>query len=418
MNQKQYRNITILLILIGLFIGYEIITDSFKSGDFIGYVNAGNLVLNHKNIYSDYLNTWPPLFSVFSVVLTVGDGISSVIIRLLWLMGSLLSLYFIIQLTVNFFYGKTITFKKNGSGMLFQNAIIFVPFLIILRFLLDNLANIQINIYILLATVLSIIFFIRKKYFWAGLFLGLTISLKVYTIFFLFYFIYKREFKLVWWTIFVVILLNSVTFIVFGFDKAIYYYQHWILDIAPQSYISNHKNQSIFGAMLRFFTTEDPDHNLYVNILSINPKTIKMVTYGIITLVSLFPAFLFRKKLKNTSSISALIEYSVIFTSIPILSPLSWKAYFIFLWVPYFLLYSLLFKSKNQLSLQINRLLKGLFWLSIVLNVFSTEAIVGVYFSDVMESFSALTFGTVILLLIQFYIYQNLDKFDYEISRG
>ena len=54
----------------------EVVRDAGRAGDFVGYINAGHLALNIQNIYSDPLNTWPPLFSVFSIPLALMDGIS------------------------------------------------------------------------------------------------------------------------------------------------------------------------------------------------------------------------------------------------------------------------------------------------------------------------------------------------------
>ena len=235
---------------------------------------------------------------------------------------------------------------------------------------------------------------------WVGILLGLTISLKVYTIFFLFYFIYKREFKPVLWTFLFLFLFNSLCILVFGFEQTIIYYHQWIIEIAPKSYIAHHKNQSLFGAFLRFFSSEDPSHNLYVNFLSLRAYTVKKITYLVIVFFALFPAFKLRKKIKDRGSFNSILEYTLIFTAIPILSPISWKAYFIFLWIPYFILYIALYKRSSTLNNQTLLILKYLFWFSVFLNVGSTELIVGQYFSDVMEAYSAITFETIILLVI------------------
>ena len=412
MTRKLYSILNIILILIGAILVFELVRDSMRAGDFIGYVNAGNLVLHHQDIYSDYLNTWPPFFSVFSVLLAIGDSFSSFFIRFIWILGSIVSMYYIVAISVKMIFKKSLTLKGKDNGIIIQEPIIIIPLLIMLRFIMANLSNVQINIYMLLCALLCIVLFINKKYVWVGLILALCISLKVYLIFILFYLLYKREFKPVMWTILFLMLFNSISFLVFGFDQAIQYYQHWVSEVAPRSYIANHKNQSIFGAFLRFFTSEDPKHNLYVNILDVKPHTVKLITYGVIAAVSTIPAFLFRKKLKDRSSFTSILEYSLIFTVIPLLSPISWKAYFIFLWIPYLLLYTILFRANTQLNKATLNLLKYLFWFSVVLNVCSTELIVGRNLSDLMEAYSAITIGTVILLFIQVFVVIRVEKFD------
>ena len=413
MTRKHYTILNTLLILIVAIMLIELIRDSMRAGDFIGYVNAGNAVLSHKNIYADYLNTWPPFFSLFSVLLAIGDNVSSFFIRFIWLLGSIISMYCIVSISVKMIFKKPLNLKGKGNGIMIQEPIIVIPLIIMLRFIMDNLANVQINIYMLLCSLLCIVFFIKKKYVWVGLFLGLTISLKVYTLFFLFYFIYKREFKPVIWTVLFILLFNSICFLVFGFHQAIQYYQQWISNVMPHSYIANHKNQSVFGTFLRFFTSEDPGRTIHVNILYINPNTVKLITDGVIAIAAIIPAILFRKKLKDTSAISSILEYSLIFTLIPLLSPISWKAYFIFLWIPYFLLYTLLFRVNTQLKKTTLNLLKYLFWFSVVLTVCSTELIVGRDFSRLMEAYSAITIGTMLLLFMQVYVAVRISKFDF-----
>ncbi len=412
MTKKHYSIATIILILIGIILMFELVRDSMRNGDFIGYLNAGNAVLDGKNIYLDQYNTWPPFFSIFSVILAFFDNLSCVFIKFIWLLGSVLSMFFIINESIKLIFNKPISFKKNYGTILIQNPIILIPLLIVLRFVIDNLANLQINIYMLLCSLLSIVFFIKKKYMWVGFLLGLTISLKVYTIFFLFYFLIKREFKPVLWTFVFLIGFNSISFLVFGYEQTIIYYQQWVTEIAPKSYIANHNNQSIFGSFLRFFTSENSNINLHVNVLDLKPYAAKKLTYLSIILFAIFPAVLLRKKLVDKSSFNSILEYSLLFIIVPLLSPIAWKAYFIFLWIPYFVLYISLFKAQNELKSLTIIVLKFLFYLSIVFTVFSTEAVIGHYYSDILEAYSVITIGTLILLFITLFLITKSDKLD------
>jgi len=412
MTKKQYTITNIILGIIGLIFLFEFVRDSQRNGDFLGYVNAGNLVIANQNIYSDILNTWPPFFSIFSVIVAIGDSISSVLIRLLWLAGSIVAMYYIIKITIKIILNKTLSLRRKGGDIIFQDPIIIIPFIIILRFILDNLSNIQINIYILLLACLSIYYFINNKNVLSGLLLALSISLKAYPIFILLYFLFKRESKPVIWTFTFLLLFNSISFFIFGFDKAMVYYTHWYRDIASQTFTVQHKNQSVFGFMLRLLTNGNPGRDFYINLLALKAVTVKNITYCFILLLSVFPAFLFREKIKEKNNPQAILEYSVIFSAVPLLSLLAWKAYFIFLWFPYLLTYILLFRAQNKLQKNNLILLKSLFMLSILLNIFTTDGIVGVYLSDVFETFSCITIGTILLIVIQLIIYRKIDKFD------
>lgn len=414
MSKKQYKFMNVLLVLMGIVLLFELIRDSFKTGDFIGYAQAGNLVLNGGDIYSDYLNTWPPFFSVFSVGLALIDNISPVLIRFLWLLGSIISLYFIVDMTLKLFLKKGISWKRSIPGVPIQEPIIVIPFLIMMRYTMDNLANIQINIFMLLLALIAIHSFIKGKFFWVGIILGFTISLKIYTIFFLLYFIYKREFKVVLWSFISIALCNGLTLAVFGLEQGIHYYSTWVNEVAPGAFGASHKNQSVFGALLRFFTSLDPSHDMYINFTDFPVKMVQKTTYVIVAIASIYPAYLFRDAIKEKASFRNILQYSLIFTTVPILSPVAWKAYFIFLLVPYFIIYFMIYRAKSNISTQGKKKLKTLFWISLVLNVFTTELITGPYFSDVLEAWSTITLGSILLIVIQILLFLKLDRFQLE----
>jgi hypothetical protein len=412
MSKRSYTFTTGILVLVGIVLLVELIRDIFKAGDFVGYVNAGNLVLAGDPIYSDFLNTWPPFFSVFSVVLALGGRLSSAGIRLIWLLGSLVALYYIVREAMRLSVGRTFSLRRQEGEIPLQEPLVVIPLLIMLRFIMENLANVQINIYLLLCATMGIVLFVREKYVWSGFLFALSISLKVYPIFFLLYFVYKRAWQQVLWILVFLVGINAISFFAFGFEQAIAYYQQWYTEIAPRSLIAHHKNQSLLGMLLRFLTVEDPGHELYVNFLDLKPDTVRRIWLGVVALAAVYPAFLFRKQLTDTGSIRSVLEYAFVFAAVPILSPLSWKPYFIFLWLPYLLIYVFLFRIETRIPQTSLRLLRAVYGISVLLNVGSTEALVGGYFSDVLEAYAALTVATVMVLAILVFLIRYLDRFD------
>ncbi len=412
MNKRQYVIANIILGLIAVVLLHELIRDASKTGDFMGYVNAGSHVFYGENIYSDPINTWPPFFSVFSVPLAMGDEISSYFIRFIWLVGSLVAMYYALALTTQLVFHKPLVFRKHQAGIMIQDPLVLVPLILLLRYIMDNMMNVQINMYMLFCSLLAITFFTQKKYAWAGMLIGLTISLKVYTIFFVFYFLFKREFKVVGWTLLAVLLFNLIPLPVFGYDQYIAYYVQWINEVAPHSFFTNHTNQSLFAMFLRFLSPSHNELNLMVNFLEMKPHAVKLLTYAVVCLASIYPAYVFRRKLKDLVSLNSIVEYSLVFSIIPLLSPVSWKAYFIFLWLPYFLTYALLYRTDSTLAKSTHQWLRGCFWVSVGMTVFSSELFLGIHLSDVLEVWSIVTVGAIVLLFVQFYIALHVDKFD------
>ena len=58
--------------------------------------------------------------------------------------------------------------------------------------------------------------------------------------------------------------------------------------------------------------------------------------------------------------------------------------------------------------------MKGIFYASLMLTVFSTEAFTGGYFSDVLETFGTITFGTIISIVLLIVFHLDCDKINSE----
>ncbi|MDF1695485.1 MAG: glycosyltransferase family 87 protein [Saprospiraceae bacterium] len=416
----------ILLVLLFIALAFEVIRDALaKNGDFAGYVLTGNLVLDGENIYSDALiNTWPPFFALVSVPIAIFDNFNLYICRFTWLSLTVLAMFFVVQFVVRMALNKNLHFslprisKKNLENEIpIHSWLVLVPFLISFRYLLDNLANIQINVFILFFTVLSIYYFSKGKKWIAALFLAFGISLKVYPVFLLLYFIVKREWTMVGKTLFFCVGFASLPFMVFGYEQTVDYYSFWYnQNVVPFASVA-HKNQSYFSMMRSLLTHESPGLNqplneeIYVNVFNLSIEQVKLVSYALLILLGSSVVYLFREKLSKQHKLKAFLEYTFILTIIPILSPLAWKAYFIFLFPAYFINFLFLFEMKNMIGKALRRFLLVNYYLSILLVVFSSELFLGKYYSDVMEAYSCITIGTIVLAgnILCFYI--NIDKY-------
>ena len=273
----QIRLINLAWILVGIILVIEFIIDVQRAGDFQGYINAGQLVLNGDYIYSDYLNTWPPLFSIFSIPLTLIHNISPPLVRILWQAGSLIAMWYVVSISVRAITRKSLSFYLNPGELHFRELLVTIPVLLSLRYIMDNMANLQINMYLLLLCILAIREYTKGRLWLSGLLLAFGISMKIYPVFLFFFFLYKREFRLVAWSIFFLIVFNSITMMVFGWEEGLSLYQRWQEDVTPRSFIANHKNQSYFGVLLRLFTDMDPDHGLYTNFVALDPGRVEEI---------------------------------------------------------------------------------------------------------------------------------------------
>ena len=421
-----------LILLGGIFIvlSYILLRSTLTGiGDFNGYTIVGNLVLDGVNIYKSTLNTWPPFFSIVSVPISLINNFSPYLAKFIWLLGSILAMYKIIDITTQLTLNRKVIFPQIKSESLISRKyislaswIVLVPLIIVLRQIWGDLGNIQINIYMLLFAMLSLYFYSKNKNILAGLLLAFSISIKVYTIFLFLYFIVKRETKMIAATLSFFLLFAIIQFFIFGFEQTIDYYSFWFNSNVESFASINHKNQSFFSMMQSLLSHESPglagplNEPIFINIMNIAIDQIKIVSYTLIGIAALPVIYLFREKIKNRSSLKAFLEYTLILTLIPILSPLAWKAYFIFLFPGFFINYLFIYHINNHLGKNINLLVKVFFITSIILTVFSSEMFVGKYLADILEVFSCYTIGTLLLGINIVIFYVNYNK--YEITRS
>ncbi|TXC76261.1 glycosyltransferase family 87 protein [Luteibaculum oceani] len=388
----------ILLIALTLF---ELIRSGNRDGDFLGYIRAANAVLSGNDIYLDYLNTWPPLFSIFCVPLYFLNKISPYGVRILWLLGGLFGFASTINHTAQLFFNKKLGWKTSEKHLSILNPLLFVPLLLSFRFVLDNLANVQINMYMLWASTLCLVLLDKNKIKLAALVLAISISLKIFTIFLLIYLLYKRHFKFGAYALLFLLILNSIPLAVFGWELGIEYYHAWVTEVAPKSYLPTSRNQSIFGLFIRLFADLPHKNVVDISLLQLQIDQVKTLTYLTICLFGIIPLYLFYKPIKNLKSKGSLIELCIVYTAIPLLTPVAWKAYFIFLWIPITYLFHELYKTDYPGLKKKGRIV---FWIGMSYLIFSAEIFVGKWFSDALETIGILTLGSILLIGLLFRI--------------
>lgn len=367
----------------------EALRYAWRDGDFIGYVAAGEYAVHHKDLYSHWLNTWPPLFSIFCIPVYYLDGLSPILARVLWQLATLWAFYHSAKRILFLLFNKDLAFSGSSESSIHPwQPLFLLPFLLTLKYLLDNLANVQINV-LMLALCIEAVYQWRtkKKTALAAFLIALTLSLKVYTVFFFVWFILIRQWKMVLLTLGFTALLNIPCFLVYGYDQALLYYHHWWTEIAQAFPMILHKNQSFFAAVWRLTVPEDGGLGIRTHLFYLSMDEAKNIVYLIVFLIGAYPAWLIWKR--SAKEKKPLTGLTLFLALIPLLSPLAWKAYFIFLSPALFQL-SYLFLNE-----QLNKGENAVFWTSCAFLILSSDIFIGPYFSDVAELFSLITLGAI-----------------------
>jgi hypothetical protein len=356
--------------------------------DFTGYVEAGNLAFHHTNIYASEFNTWPPTFSFLCIPLYLFNQLSPWFLQFFWLAGTCIAFYFILKWAYELVHEtrlKTLDWK------------FIVPLLLCFRIFYEELINVQINVYMLFFSILALrLIKINKHAFFTGLSLAITICCKVYTLILLPFLVYKKKYQAALFTIVSILIFYSFTAFYFGWAETRVLFQTWANKDLMSKHIFDHNNQSIWSFITGLTTDFSRFNDFHFNLFSLSIEQSKLITLSILALLGIFLAIKFytTAKTKHAFYWQALVVLSLI----PVVSPLAWKYYFVFLSPLIITLYPLIAEHKQW---------KWAYYIPLFLIILCSELFVGSYFSDVLESLGIITFGSLFFSLFSIFIFEK-----------
>ena len=201
-DKKRIFQITFYLCSVIIF--GEVLRDIFREGDFGGYISAGKLAWNNLPIYSDYRNTWPPFFSIVCIPLYCLNELSFVGLRLTWLISIVFVNLIIFRWTISYFTPHQFVFNikyESGNQINLYNPLFILPFILTLRIFLEEISNLQINLFILALSIYVLHLITHRRDLLAGIVLAFIISIKIYPILILGFLIFKHKYKSVFYTL-------------------------------------------------------------------------------------------------------------------------------------------------------------------------------------------------------------------------
>jgi len=391
MSTSQKRNRILLFLIYALLLVFALARVK-ENGDFIGYVNAGNLVLNQGDIYSDVFNTWPPAFSIISVPLAIVNNFSFIFVRVLWMGFMFFCFFFCIKSCLETLNKKQYTYNELLTEVLVSPFYLLALFLCCRAFM-DNIMYMQINIVMLAACCYYIQHLDDKKTVLSSLLLGLSIGSKIYNILLLPVAILFQK----WRSVGFVLLGIGITFLlcllVFGVQKTIDYHKHWYSEIASIKQSIVHRNQSLIAGLIRMFSKENLEVNNTAPILDLPYSTIHYIQLSIIGLLSAIYLYLFSGLVKSANRDFVFHSFLLVLTMIPVLTPVSWKANYIFTLPAFFFICHTI---QNKLS---TKTVTTLFILSCLALCLSNETFIGRPAMYFLENYNVLIIGGILLFL-------------------
>ncbi len=396
-RKYQYQIAVFITVVLGFFLFLELARDIQREGDFGGYVEAGRLAWEKQYIYSEHRNTWPPFMSLAAIPIHWLNGISFVGLRLTWLLGILITYWYIFRWTFSYFFQKRLVFKlstKIESEIVLTSPQFIVPFLLTFRILIEEISNLQVNVTLLGVCIAVLILHLRGRYFWAGLLLALAISTKAYPLILFAFLLYKKEFKTSAYTALGLIVTYSAVIAYFGKGSSVLYIQ-WYTQQVAQGLQCIHFNQSLWSFVCGLFSETSRYGDFQFNIAELSLPQTKIISLVVIAFIGFFVAVRFYNTRNITNGFA--VQWLIVLSFIPVFSPLAWKCYFVFL-TP---LVILLYKNLN------NSRLIWLLYIPLFFITFTSELFIGNWLSDITESLGFITLSSLFISLFATY---NLTK--------
>jgi hypothetical protein len=179
------------------------------------------------------------------------------------------------------------------------------------------------------------IFFLMLVVFWAfsrgrdgiaGIALGLNIMTKMVPGLFLIYFIWKREWRVVVFTLATIVILVLLTLPWSGINMWVEYFTRILPASSPGT--GHIHNQSLAGLINRLMLGDTANHIVR------NVPAVRAVSLLTTALVVTLAAYLTKGKLASRHSLRFGLEYSLWLTALTLISPISWFHYFAWLLLP------------------------------------------------------------------------------------
>jgi len=370
---------------------------------FLGYVQTGEAVLQHKDPYGyglTLINTWPPFFFFVAGALALLARASLLGAVLVWQALGVAAIWGALKLCTKLYLpdGDTLTFWPRDRRLSLVSMGVLIPFALTLRLFQEHVQHTQINVQVLFLALLAFDLFRRGKWAWGGWWLALAVSVKALPVLLVLYLVYKRQWPGVLWTVaFLVVLNAALPAAVFGPGHALADWQRWraisargLLDPTPTAF-----NQSLLAALKRLLTVagsaRDPVHYA---IAAWPTARVVHLFEGLALIAAGGLAWAWRRHPPDLRDPSAMAELAVGLGAMIIVDPLAWKAHYVTLIAAYFLVF---------------RELRGRFplrgdprwvwwWLSFACLTLSAPVFVGNRVNDVLESWNVILLGAVMVV--------------------
>jgi len=287
------------LIFLAVSFALFLIKYPIEMSDFRVYYLTGERVLSGENVYNvtdklefKYLPVTALIFSIFGII----DSVEVAII--IW--------YFLNTILIFLVLYKSIKLVRGH----YDYKLFYGLFILFSLYLVRGLLLGQMNMLMVLLVLLTIEQLINGKERKAGIFLGLSILIKPYTLIFLPYFLISRNYKAFLFSFIILVMGLFSPFVVFGLQGGIEVYHSCfqLLNTTSDELYKSIDNVSIWSFYAKYLS--DLTHAKF---------------FAVVTILIVYAIFLFfAGKKRALEKETILMDGAILLTLIPLFSPQGW----------------------------------------------------------------------------------------------
>jgi hypothetical protein len=375
-----------------------------RSGDFAGYLSVGDLALAGRDVYRDSppgINTWPPLFSLFCMPLALIAHWSLAGARLLWVLINWACVVVSVGIAVRLVSGRRLVTGLRRLGPVdqpFASTVVLLPMLLTIRWILSNFEHLQVNLVLLTLTLAGLLLHSRRHDARAGLCLGAAIALKLLPATLVPYFLWRRQWRALGWTVAAAVGWSLLPMLLWGPARFIDEAGVW-LDVVRRSQGVGKMNLSVYamldrtlGHRLLPFSVPGADA-----LPSSHAPLVVWAFMALLVAVTALACWQFRGSYKPRGYL-AVTEWSIVLLVGAIFSPLTWKFYLIVVLLPQVLFVDAW--RNHAVDPLVRRTLRWSTWVIFALGMLASDMIVGREMSWRLEMGSLIS-AVALMTLIQ-----------------
>ena len=387
-------SIIIVVAFLSVFFVANIIRYAYRAprrhySDFRVYYATGERFLAHTDIYSRPDKTitpfkYSPVFAMAVSPLSLLPKYQASLV--FWMIN------FFIFLAIFWLSRELIGVRGLSDGQMI--GVYFATFVMSLRFVLHVLDSGQVNLLMLLLVLLSLYALQRRRLALSGAALAFSMLIKYMPAVFLPYFLWRRNYKLVLWTVVFLVAFCLLPAVVVGWENNLHYLMKWLPSIVHTSLDReswfDEKNQSLIAMVLRLLVS-NPITGAAAAGLSFNQGLAAAGTAGAFIYA---PLVLWKGKPGENVQ---LIDYGGLLFCMALFNPNAWTTNFVVYIYVYMLVWYYLIKDGFRDKLTLIAAL-----VAFILSSWVSESVVGNSLQYLLAKMSTVTLATLILMGVLF----------------